>query len=191
MRIDMEYTLEQKYELIKNKLLQSTEKNPLKLIKDIMHDDFINIHGPEHHFLDGGVFMTALHNNGLKMNLEENLDKLAKRAITMPRAMCGYWGMCGSVASIAAVLAIIDNTGPISADEHYSQHMEFTSNVIKIMSEIGGPRCCKRNAFISLSEGMKYAKKYYGISIELSNIKCEFSSINKQCIQKRCPFYQY
>ena len=99
--------------------------------------------------------------------------------------------MCGSVASIAAVLAIIDNTGPISSDEHYSQHMEFTSNVIKIMSEIGGPRCCKRNAFISLSEGMKYAKKYYGISIELSNIKCEFSSINKQCIQKRCPFYQY
>ena len=54
MRIDMEYTLEQKYELIKNKLLQSTEKNPLKLIKDIMHNDFINIHGPEHHFLDGG-----------------------------------------------------------------------------------------------------------------------------------------
>lgn len=156
-----------------------------------MHDDFINIHGPEHHFLDGGVFLTALHNNGLSMNLEENLDKLEKRAITMPGAMCGYWGMCGSVASIAAVLAIIDNTGPISSDEHYSQHMEFTSNVIKIMSEIGGPRCCKRNAFISLSEGMKDAKKYYGISIELSNIKCEFSSINKQCIQKRCPFYQY
>ena len=84
----MEYTLEQKYELIKNKLLQSTEKNPLKLIKDIMHSDFINIHGPEHHFLDGGVFMTALHNNGLSMNLEENLDKLSKRAITMPGAMC-------------------------------------------------------------------------------------------------------
>lgn len=52
-----------------------------------MHDDFINIHGPEHHFLDGGVFLTALHNNGLNMNLEENLDKLEKRAITMPGAM--------------------------------------------------------------------------------------------------------
>ena len=57
-----------------------------------MHDDFINIHGPEHHFLDGWVFLTALHNNGLNMNLEENLDKLEKRAITMPGAMCGYWG---------------------------------------------------------------------------------------------------
>ena len=31
MRIDMEYTLEQKYELIKNKLLQSTEKKSVKV----------------------------------------------------------------------------------------------------------------------------------------------------------------
>ena len=31
-------------DLEKNKLLQFAEKNPLKLIKDIMHDDFINIY---------------------------------------------------------------------------------------------------------------------------------------------------
>ena len=107
----------------------------------------------------------------------------------MPGAMCGYWGVCGSVASLGAVFSIIDKTGPLSDDECYKRHMEYTSNVIKYMSKIGGPRCCKRNAFISILEGVKYAKRYYGIELELEEVACEFTSFNKECIKDRCPFY--
>ena len=56
----MEYTVEQKYQLIKDNLLNQTSKNPISIVKSLMHSDFINIHGPEHHFLDGAAFMTAL-----------------------------------------------------------------------------------------------------------------------------------
>ena len=71
-------TLNDKYLLIKESLLKEKELDPIKIIKNLMNKDFINIHGPEHHFLDGASFLVALHNNGLNINLEEALDKLKK-----------------------------------------------------------------------------------------------------------------
>ena len=188
--METKYTLEEKYQLIKSAVINSNEKDPIKLLKSIMHRDFVNIHGPEHHFLDGASFMVALHNNGLDFNLEESLDELAKRTFKMPGAMCGYWGVCGSVASIAAVFSILDSTGPLSSTSDYAKHMKYTSSVISKMSLIGGPRCCKRNAFLSINEGIKYAKKNYHLNIKISELFCEFSSLNKQCINKNCPFYK-
>ena len=44
--------------------------------------------------------MVSLHNSGLVFNLSESLDKLSDRTIKMPGAMCGFWGIFGSVASI-------------------------------------------------------------------------------------------
>lgn len=61
--------------------------------------------------------------------------------------------------------------------------MEFALSVIKIMSEIGGPRCCKRNAFLSLTYAVEFVEKKSGIKTDLDNISCEFSSRNKQYIE--------
>ncbi len=135
----MEYTMLEKYNLIKDALLKQKSCNPISNVKEIMHMDFFSIHGPEHHFLDGGAFLAALKNAGYNMNLDANLSKLAERSIKMPGAMCGYWGVCGSVSSLGAVFSILDETGPISTDESYSEHMEFTSRVNKRMRELGGP----------------------------------------------------
>ena len=77
-------TLNDKYLLIKVSLLKEKELDPIKIIKNLMNKDFINIHGPEHHFLDGASFLVALHNNVLNINLEEALDKLKERTIKMP-----------------------------------------------------------------------------------------------------------
>lgn len=183
------YSIEEKYELIRVCLLKSKSANPLQIIREIMHKDFINIHGPEHHLLDGGAFMTALFNVGMHFDLEKGLQALAERSIKMPGAMCGYWGMCGSVASLSAVFSILHNVGPLSDTEFYSDDMEFSSRVIKKMSEIGGPRCCKRNAFLSISTAIAFAKEKYGIELDTEDIHCEFSNKNLQCIKDRCPFY--
>ena len=68
--------------------------------------------------------------------------------------------------------------------------MEYTSSVIQKMSEIGGPRCCKRNAFLSLLHASEFVNNKYNIKIELEKIYCEFSVLNKQCIKERCLFYK-
>lgn len=185
----MSYTLEQKYKLIEEAIKKETSMNPIEIAKKIMHKDFVNIHGPEHHFLDGASFLMAYKNAGGNIDLDESLIELSKRTMNMPGAMCGFWGICGSTASVGAALAIIHKTGPLSDNEFYSDNMEYTSSVIKRMSKIGGPRCCKRNAFLSLMAAVEFVNKKYGVNMEIDDIKCEFSDFNQQCIKERCPFH--
>lgn len=185
----MEMTLQDKFDLIKRDLVDQKSKDPIAIIKEMMRKDYINIHGPEHHFLDGAAFAVAMKNAGGKFCLDEVFNELEKRAAKMPGAMCAYWGVCGSTASVAAVLSIIHKTGPLSTDEYYKDNMEFTSAVLSEMSKIGGARCCKRNAFLSLAYGVKFVKEKYGIEMDTGDIVCEFSQQNKQCLGIKCPFF--
>ena len=152
--------------------------------------EYINIHGPEHHFLDGASFLVAYNNVTKKINIKEALDKLAQRTLKMPGAMCGYWGGCGASTSLGAALSIITQTTPLTDNEFYKSNMELTSSIISEMSVIGGPRCCKRNAFISLIKAIKFVNKRYGLCIPVKEIKCDFSKSNRQCIEYKCPFYK-
>lgn len=82
-------TLEEKYDLIKREVVKCTHKDPIAIVRSVMRKDYIAIHGPEHHFLDGAAFLTALKNAGGTFELEKSLDELAKRTIKMPGAMFG------------------------------------------------------------------------------------------------------
>lgn len=186
----MQYTLEEKYNLIKEKVKLEKSTNPIKIAKKIMHEDFINIHGPEHHYLDGASFLVAYKNAGGNIDLDYSLEELGKRTIKMPGAMCGMWGVCGSSAAVGACLSIINGTGPLSDNEYYKDNMQYTSSVIEKMSKIGGPRCCKRNAFLSLSYAVDFVASHYGVKMEKEEIVCEFSNLNEQCIKERCPFHK-
>lgn len=181
--------MDEKYQLIKNECLNSNTKNPIELILSIMKKDYINIHGPEHHVLDGSCFLTAMHNVGIKFDLEKGLDEMIVRGQKMPGATCGQWGMCGSSASIGAALAIIHETGPLSNNEYYKNNIKYVSEALGKLADIGGPRCCKRNAFLSMTTAIDFVYEKYGIELTKPEITCYFSSRNKQCIGIRCPFY--
>lgn len=111
-----------------------------------------------------------------------------KRGMQMPGATCGMWGVCGAVSSMGAALSIIDGTGPISTDDSWGKHMLFTSSALQRLAEIGGPRCCKRDAFLSFEEAVKFINENYDVKLEVSNVTCDFHERNEQCIGKKCPF---
>lgn len=98
------------------------------------------------------------------------------------------WGVCGAVSSMGAALSIIDGTGPISTDDSWGKHMLFTSSALQRLAEIGGPRCCKRDAFLSFEEAVKFINENYDVKLEVSNVTCDFHERNEQCIGKKCPF---
>ena len=187
MKADL--TLKEKYNIIFVCALNEKSRNPLIIVQNLMNPDCVNIHGPEHHFIDGAAFLTAYKNAGGDIDLRACLCELETRAATMPGAMCGYWGICGSVASVGAALSIIHKTGPLSTDEYYKDHMEYTSGVIREMSKIGGARCCKRNAFLSLLFAARFVREKYGIIMEEQKPVCTYSSKNKQCLKANCPFH--
>ena len=97
--------------------LKINSRNPIDIFNDIAQKDFIRIHGPEHHILDGASLLTAFRN-------------------------------------------------------------------------AGGPRCCKRDAFLSFQKAIEHVNKNYNVKLENSRIECCFSEKNEQCIKEKCPFYK-
>lgn len=182
--------MEDKFELIKAECLKAKTNDPIELIFKIMQKDYINMHGPEHHVLDGACFLTALHNAGMEFDLAAALDEMIARGIKMPGATCGKWGVCGSASSVGAALAILHGTGPLSDNEYYKDNMRFTSKALGNIADVGGPRCCKRNALISLLTAIDFVKERYGVELPKKKISCGFSNRNAQCIKTRCPFYK-
>ena len=123
-------TIEEKAQLIIDDIKQEQGNNPVHIFKIIAKKEYINMHGPEHHVLDGACLLMAFYNAGGKIDIDTSLEQLVKEGLRMPGAMCGLWGVCGAITSIGAALAIIDGTGPLSTDGTWGKHMSFTSKAI-------------------------------------------------------------
>lgn len=183
-------TSEEKAQKIIEDIQMEKSVSPVSIFRNMARKDYISIHGPEHHVLDGACILTAYYNAGGRIELEESLRKIVREGLRMPGAMCGLWGVCGAVTSVGAALSIIDGTGPLSEDGTWGDHMLFTSAAIRELGKINGPRCCKRDGMIALKEAVDYINSHYQVSLAYEDLACEFSDRNPQCLKGRCPFYK-
>lgn len=167
-----------------------TQTDPVSIFRELAAKEFIRIHGPEHHILDGACILTAFYNAGGNIDLEAGLNWMVQQGMKMPGAACAHWGVCGAVTSIGAALSFIDGTGPLSVDGTWGNHMKFTSQALAAVGELNGPRCCKRDAFASFEKAVEYIREYYGIILPMEKIVCSFSAENRQCIMERCPYHR-
>lgn len=174
-------------------ILQECEKqtsaDPGEIFAHAAAQDFVRMHGPEHHVLDGACLLTAYRNAGGKIDLNEALVKLANEGLRMPGAACGLWGVCGAVTSLGAALAIIDGTGPLSSDGSWGRHMLFASDALRRMGEVDGPRCCKRDAFLAFAAAVAHINARYDAKLTLAHRTCVYRDRNAQCIGARCPYF--
>lgn len=183
-------TLQEKGKLIIADIKKEKGTDPVRIFKNIAKNEYISIHGPEHHVLDGASILVAFKNAGGNIDLDEALGKIMNEGLRMPGAMCGLWGVCGAVTSVGAALSIIDKTGPLSNDGSWGSHMEFTSKALENLGRVNGPRCCKRDAMIAFKNGIEYINKHYDVKLVSEEVKCEYSSLNAQCIGNRCPYHE-
>ena len=112
--------MEDKFETIIAHCLQETSADPVANALRLMADPAISMHGPEHHLLDGAALLTAYHNAGGRFDLRKALLELKERASLMPGATCGYWGVCGSAASVGAFESVPSTSG--ATRDHTSSH---------------------------------------------------------------------
>ena len=66
----------------------------------------------------------------------------------------------------------------------------MTSKSLSNIADFGGPRCCKRDSYLSILTAVDFVKENFGIQLEKEEVKCEYSDLNKQCIKDKCPFYK-
>lgn len=167
---------------------KSTSINPLKMVKDMMDDPYIHMHGNEHHVIVGASLITAYHNITGDFDLDAALNEMKARGSEYPGGACGFWGCCGAAVSAGMFFSIVTKTTPLSGKSWGMANL-ITAKALNRMGNIGGPRCCKRNSFTAVISAAEFMKENYGIVMELSESVCEHRSRNKECIKHACPYY--
>lgn len=167
--------------------LASRSDNPIDILNQLMHQPFCHMHGPEHHVLVGAALLSAYKNAGGDIDLEASLTEMYRRGKTVPGGACGFWGACGAGLSTGMAISIITGATPLSQESFGLAHL-MTAQALTAIGTIGGPRCCKRNAFLSLSAATDFLQTHFGITLAQSDIICHYSPQNNQCIGNRCPF---
>lgn len=167
--------------------LGENSKNPIEIIQNLMAQPFCHMHGPEHHIMVGAALLTAYRNAGGDIELEKALPEMYSRGRGVPGGACGFWGACGAGISAGMFVSIISKSTPL-ANEPFGLSNLMTSKALGAIGEIGGPRCCKRDSYLSILAAIDFVKEHFGVEMEKPEVVCLHSAQNNQCIGKRCPF---
>lgn len=167
--------------------LEESSKNPVEIIEKMMNMEFCHMHGPEHHVMVGAALLTAYRNAGGEPELSTALTEIMKRGREVPGGACGFWGACGAGISTGMFVSIISGATPL-ANESWGLANLMTSRALEKIGSIGGPRCCKRDSYLSILAAADFVKERFGIEMEKTVPVCSRSGMNNQCIGKRCPF---
>lgn len=162
--------------------------HPLELTLELMKLPNIPMHGPIHHFLIPAALLTAYFNKMDSIDLVKVLDIAEERSQSVPGAVCGYWGVCGSAIGVGIYYSIIKEISPLST-ELWKEVGQITATTASMISKEGGPRCCKRDGFIAINEAIKQSNQYLDTNYELFDETCEFFINNKQCKNIDCKFF--
>ena len=167
--------------------LSETSKDPLAILEKMMSMPFCHMHGPEHHVMVGAALLTAYKNAGGVLELEKALMEMYSRGKAVPGGVCGFWGACGAGISAGQFAAIATGSTPLAA-EPWGLSNRMTAKALERIGEVGGPRCCKRDSYLSILAAVDFAAEHLGIQMEKSRPVCTRSGQNNQCIGSRCPF---
>lgn len=170
-------------------LLNTDEKDPLVLLQYLMTQPAVHMHGPEHHILVPSVLLTAYKNCGGEIDLGPALKEAALRGKQVPGGACGNWGMCGAAAGAGIYASIVMHSTSLNK-EIWPKPILLTSRCLERISEVGGPRCCKRTSYISIQTAVDFTAEFLGITMPKSKVHCSYTGLNKECLKTACPYFR-
>ena len=167
---------------------ESDSRDPAAILRRMMALPFCHMHGPEHHVMVGAALLTAYKNAGGELDLEKALAEMLERGKRVPGGACGYWGACGAGISSGMFVSIVSGSTPLTV-EPFALSQRMTARSLDAIGQIGGPRCCKRDSYLSIREAVDFAAEHFGVQMEKPDVVCTHTGQNNQCIGKRCPFH--
>ncbi|MCR5588186.1 MAG: SAM-dependent methyltransferase [Bacteroidales bacterium] len=169
---------------------KESSRNPIEVLERLMSQPWCHMHGPEHHVLVGAALLTAYNNclpDTSRLDLRELLPEVISRGQQVPGGACGYMGACGASISTGIFMSVVTRNTPFSTDTWRLCNL-CTSRALEQVALNGGPRCCKRDSYLSILAAVDFVKENLGVEMEKPEVRCSRSQINEQCIGKKCPF---
>ena len=170
--------------------LNETSRNPIEILEEMMSQPFCHMHGPEHHVLVGAALLTAYNNclpDTARLDMATALTEVMSRGRQVPGGACGYMGACGASISTGIFMSVVTRNTPLSTDTWRLCNL-MTARALEQVALNGGPRCCKRDSYLSILTAIDFVKENLGVEMEKPEVHCTRSQINNQCIGKQCPF---
>ena len=170
--------------------MAETSKDPIAILEKMMSQSFCHMHGPEHHVLVGAALLTAYNNavaDTMKIDLQSGLLEVMSRGRQVPGGACGYMGACGAAISTGIFMSVVTRNTPLSKETWQLCNL-CTARALEQVALNGGPRCCKRDSYLSILTAIDFVKEQLDVEMEKPEVKCSRSRINNQCIGKKCPF---
>jgi len=165
------------------------DENPLDIAEKLIAK--CGICGNSPHPLTTAAFLVAYKNLTGNINDDEVMDGVM-RATQIPGGWCGYYGTCGAAVGIGVAFAIIQKSTPMSDLERSIANIA-TSEALKCVADLGGPRCCTSSVRVSIETGIVVAEKYLNIKFPERNnkfLKCWVSNVNVNCRKEKCQYLE-
>jgi len=183
------------FESVKEQLLRDYEENTAlnvsDLVESLMDREDVPIHHPIHHFIMPGALLTAAASSQKlsEVRLLEMLEIAEERSKNILGGFCGNYGACGAGVGAGIFMSVYTDSTPMS-DQTWSWCNELTGKCLQALSEIPGPRCCKRTTFLTLMTAVPYINSKLGTRMIFNkDQECHYHDQNKECKRDQCPFY--
>jgi len=137
---------------------------------------------------EGHYVCSACHTAGMDVIIGMCLKEVSRDPVEiieklMGQPFCHMHGPEHHVMVGSALLTAYKNAGgDIDLPQALAEMMSRGKSIP------GGPRCCKRDSYLSILAAVDFVKEHLGIEMEKPEIVCNHSAQNNQCIGKRCPF---
>lgn len=168
----------------------TSERDPVALARRLMEHPAVKIHGPEHHFLVPAVLL-ACHANatGERDTLPMRLREARRRTGTLGGCLGGTHGDCASAVGCGVFVSALTGATPLSRVEWRRSNLATARALVRI-AEAGGPRCCKRCAFLALMEMADFLDEVFAVKIPVASpVTCTYFERNAECLRLDCMFF--
>lgn len=175
-------------------LMASRSTIPAELLEEVMADERCVAFGPIHHVIVGAVLLTCWRNaEGLPKRdalLAADLEEMFSRSTCVPGAACARWGICGAAASAGMAYAIVRGNAPLR-EEGWQEGQLMVSELLSNIAHSGSPRCCKRDARVSVCSAVQYFNALGGKKLLAwdKTPTCASFSANAVCMDERCSYH--
>ena len=186
---------EEVYQLITEKCLQfyrEGRRDIFGMQQEVMDLPEIPMHYPYHHYIVPAVLLTAadVYKGKTEDVLRTELAAAEERAKNVLGGFCGFYGTCGAAVGVGIFFSVFTNSSPVSKD-NWAACNRATADALHRISEIEGPRCCKRVSFQALYSAAESMKEKLQIEVEVDeNVTCHYSHRNLDCKGTECPFFK-
>lgn len=162
-------------------------KRAVRIADELMELPEVRPHGPEHHLLVAAAILTA-YCNFYDIEKKSLLLKAYVRTNNIPVGTCAMYGCCGALMGAGAAVGLLLSVHPFSGEDLQTVN-KITAGIQARLAEYGGPRCCKRAAWISVYEAVQGINQYMHCKLPAETFDCGYSLENKDCLKKKCEFF--